>query len=64
MLSNRITNTFIGFSKSFVNYIIQNLNISQDNFNVDDLKKIYKEFQNVFDILKTNKINFIELENR
>ncbi len=56
-LITRITNVFIGFSKSFVNSIIEDLKINNE-ITDKNLQKIYEKLNSIFNFLKSNSFNF------
>ena len=57
-LSNKLSNAFIGFGKSFTSTVLENLDISLEDLSNDDYKKVYDKLNFIFSTLKNNSFNF------
>jgi len=57
-----LTDYFIGFSKTFVNAILYQLNIDNNNYSDSDLEKIYNYIKNIIINFGTNNICFKTFE--
>ncbi len=53
-----LPNQFIGFSKSFVKSILEELAIHSNHYTSSDLVKLYQKLQCMFSDLKTNQVTF------
>lgn len=58
-LINICTNNFMGISKSFITFTLEKLKIDSNNYNKDDLEKLYKY---IIDILTQKNIGCEEFE--
>ena len=52
-----LINNFIGFSKTFVAKLLENLAIDNNNFSYNDLIELFKYLNKIIDLLGTNKIS-------
>lgn len=59
ILSKQLLNTFIGFSKPFVNNVLKVLKINDSNFLSSDLEKIYNHINKIIDNFGTQNISCI-----
>ncbi len=55
-ISSIISNTFIGFSKPFVKSILNDLDLSDDTKDINDLKEFYEYIKNIISNFGTNNI--------
>ncbi len=62
-LITNLTNTFIGFSKSFVCSILEDLHIDSANASIDDLTRLYDHLQSIFINLGTNHLAIKQFAN-
>jgi len=62
-LVKKLTNTFIGFSKSFVKESLNILNISSENYFKEDLKTIYEYIKTIIENFGTNNISVKKVGN-
>ena len=51
-----LPNTFIGFSKTFIKQVLQTLNISNENYSISDLEKIYTYIKSIISNFGTHSI--------
>lgn len=58
-----LSNTFIGFSKTFIKSILTTLNIDSENYSNDDLLEIYKYINSIISSFGTNNISIQQFEN-
>lgn len=63
MLSKSLPNLFIGFSKTFVNLLLQRLKIDDTNFSHTDLTNLYNTIKEIISNFGTNKISAIRFGN-
>ena len=67
-IPNLITNSFVGFSKSFVTAICEylkiELDISKSDINNDILEKLYNGFSHVLNSISNNNVHFTILNNK
>ncbi|MBR3152797.1 MAG: NFACT family protein [Clostridia bacterium] len=61
-ISSALTNIFIGFSKTFIQNILQNLDIQDDTKDVNDLQELYNYITKVFSNFGTQNIYCKQLE--
>lgn len=62
-ISSNITETFIGFSKPFIQNILYNLDISDNTKDINDLKELYDYIVRIFSNFGTNNIYCKQLKN-
>ena len=62
-LTKLLPTLFIGFSKVFIQNIIEKLNIDNSNYSDNNLEIIYYEIKELIDNIGTNKISCVLLEN-
>ena len=55
-LSKFYTNTFIGFSKPFIKENLEILNVSDSEYSIDDLNKLYTHIKELISYMGTNKV--------
>lgn len=60
-ISSIITSTFIGFSKPFVLSILEDLGLSDDTKDINDLEEIYDSIKNIFSNFGTKNICATEI---
>ena len=58
-ITKSITNNYTGFSNSFVSSILENLNISNDNFSKNDLSTLYDTIRTILLNIETNNVKLI-----
>lgn len=61
-LQKTLPNTFIGFSKSFVNFTLAQLSIDSKNYSVNDLSKLFDYINSIILNLGTNQIRLKQVE--
>lgn len=62
-LCKKLQTLFIGFSKTFINKVLTDLNISDTDYSSLDLEKLYIYIKNILDNIGTSKISCILFEN-
>lgn len=62
-LLKTLTNTFIGFSKTFIQYTLNKLDINSENYSEHDLKKLYNYIQSILANLGTPNITLQPFNN-
>ena len=60
LLSQKLPEIFIGFSKNFVLYTIQRLEIDNKEYSYKDLEKLYNYLKDFFIKIDTNKVSAVE----
>lgn len=55
-LSEKLTDSFIGFSKNFILKTLEILNIDEINYDINDLEKIYQYLKDLIYDLESNRI--------
>ena len=63
-LSKILTNSFIGFSRPFINETLQNLNIDKNKYNISDLNTVYNYINNIILNLGTTNIICKKIKNK
>lgn len=63
ILSKSLPNLFIGFSKTFVNLLLQRLKIYDTNFSHTDLTNLYNTIKEIISNFGTSKISAIQFGN-
>ena len=58
-ITKSITNNYIGFSNSFVSSILENLNISNDDFSKNDIFTLYDTIRTILLNIETNNVKLI-----
>lgn len=58
-ITKSITNNYTGFSNSFVSSILENLNISNDNFSKNDISTLYDTIRTILLNIETNNVKLI-----
>lgn len=58
-ITKSITNNYIGFSNSFVSSILENLNISNDDFSKNDISTLYDTIRTILLNIETNNVKLI-----
>lgn len=58
-ITKSITNNYTGFSNSFISSILENLNISNDNFSQDDLSALYDTIKTILLNIETNNVKLV-----
>ena len=58
-ITKSITNNYTGFSNSFVSSILENLNISNDDFSKNDLSTLYYTIKTILLNIETNNVKLI-----
>ena len=59
-LSQKLPEIFIGFSKNFILYTIQRLEIDNREYSYKDLEKLYNYLKDLFIKIDTNKVSAVE----
>lgn len=54
-----ITNNYTGFSNSFISSILENLNITNENFSKNDLSALYDTIRSILFNIETNNVKLI-----
>ncbi len=62
LLSQKLPEIFIGFSKNFVLYTIQRLEIDNKEYNYKDLEKLYNYIKELLLKIDTNKVSAVSFE--
>lgn len=62
-LSRVIPFEFIGFSKTFILNILKVLNISDTNYSVEELEKVYNRIKEIINNFGTSKVSCVKFEN-
>lgn len=60
-LSKFFTNTFIGFSKPFIKENLEIMHISDNEYNNEDLEKIYNHIKEIISFMGTDKVTCKEI---
>lgn len=58
-ITKSITNNYIGFSNSFVSSILENLNISNDDFSKNDIFTLYDTIRTILLNVETNNVKLV-----
>lgn len=62
--STYLTNTYSGISKTFVFNTLKELNISDENYSNEDLKRLYDYIKSVLENLGTTKVSTFNINNK
>ena len=58
-INKSVTNNYIGFSNSFVSSILENLNISNNDFSKNDISTLYDTIRTILLNIETNNVKLI-----
>lgn len=62
-ISNYIPNTYGGISKAFILNTLKELNISDENYSNEDVKRLYDYIKSVIENLGSNNVSTIKIKN-
>jgi len=63
-ISTYLSNTYSGISKTFALNVLKELNISDENYSVQDLKRLYDYIKSIIENLGTNKVSTVNIDNK